>query len=112
MEDELTVSQGRLMRRGYTTGSCAAAAAKAAAAMLLSGEEFRQVKLDTPKGILLTLDVLDICRAPGSVSCAIRKDSGDDPDDTHGTLVYATVSRPDAQPPAEGYRQSLTASVE
>lgn len=112
MEDELTVSQGKLMRRGYTTGSCAAAAAKAAAAMLLSGEEFRQVKLDTPKGIALTLDVLDICRAPGFVSCAIRKDSGDDPDDTHGALVYATVSRPDAEPPAEEHMRPLTASVE
>lgn len=51
MESELVVSQGKLMHRGYTTGSCAAAASKAAAAMLFSGEETDSVKLDTPKGI-------------------------------------------------------------
>ena len=39
------------LQMGYTTGSCAAAAAKAAAEMLLSGEEIRQVRLLTPKGI-------------------------------------------------------------
>jgi cobalt-precorrin-5B (C1)-methyltransferase len=29
----------------------------------------------------------------GKASCAIRKDSGDDPDDTNGILVYATVEK-------------------
>src|SRR5699024_6704074 len=28
-----------------------------------------------------------------SVTCAIRKDSGDDPDDTNGILIYATVEK-------------------
>ena len=101
MEAEVVVSQGRLMRRGYTTGSCAAAASKAAAAMLFSGEEMDSVRLDTPKGITLTLDVLDILRGPGFVRCAIRKDSGDDPDDTDGTLVYASVSIPQAEIPED-----------
>ena len=30
---------------------------------------------------------------PGAVSCAVEKDSGDDPDVTRGTLVFAAVSR-------------------
>ena len=80
------------LRCGYTTGSCAAAAAKAAAAMLFSGEEVRQVSLMTPKGIELYLEVEEIQREPGVVSCAIRKDSGDDPDVTNGILVYAKVT--------------------
>ena len=101
MEQSVVVSQGRLMRRGYTTGSCAAAASKAAAVMLLSGEETDNVRLDTPKGIVLTLDVLDILRGPGFVRCAIRKDSGDDPDDTNGILIYATVSVLNANIPEE-----------
>lgn len=113
MDEELVVSQGRLMRRGYTTGSCAAAASKAAAVMLLSGEQTDTVKLETPKGITLTLEVLDILRGPGYVRCAIRKNSGDDPDDTNGTLVYSTVSRPDAAIPAEeACMQPQTPSVE
>ena len=113
MEQSVVVSQGKLMRRGYTTGSCAAAASKAAAVMLLSGEETDQVKLDTPKGIMLTLDVLDILRGPGFARCAIRKDSGDDPDDTNGTLIYATVSELQAKIPEEELvMQPRTASVE
>lgn len=113
MEQDVVVSQGKLMRRGYTTGSCAAAASKAAAVMLLSGEETDTIKLDTPKGITLTLDVLDILRGPGFARCAIRKDSGDDPDDTNGTLVYATVSSLHAGIPEEELvMQPRTASVE
>lgn len=113
MEQDIVVSQGKLMRRGYTTGSCAAAASKAAAVMLLSGEETDTIKLDTPKGITLTLDVLDILRGPGFARCAIRKDSGDDPDDTNGTLIYATVSSLHAGIPEEELvMQPHTASVE
>jgi cobalt-precorrin-5B (C1)-methyltransferase len=113
MEQDIVVSQGKLMRRGYTTGSCAAAASKAAAVMLLSGEETDTIKLDTPKGITLTLDVLDILRGPGFARCAIRKDSGDDPDDTNGTLIYATVSEQGAQIPEEEIvMRPQTASVE
>lgn len=113
MEQDVVVSQGKLMRRGYTTGSCAAAASKAAAVMLLSGEETDTIKLDTPKGITLTLDVLDILRGPGFARCAIRKDSGDDPDDTNGTLIYATVSSLHAGIPEEELvMQPHTASVE
>ena len=113
MEQNVVVSQGKLMRRGYTTGSCAAAASKSAAVMLLSGEETDTIKLDTPKGITLTLDVLDILRGPGFVRCAIRKDSGDDPDDTNGTLIYATVSFINARIPEEELvMQPQTASVE
>ncbi|MER2139741.1 MAG: cobalt-precorrin-5B (C(1))-methyltransferase CbiD, partial [Succiniclasticum sp.] len=113
MEQGVVVSQGKLMRQGYTTGSCAAAASKAAAVMLLSGEETDSIILDTPKGITLTLDVLDILRGPGFARCAIRKDSGDDPDDTNGTLVYATVSVMDAKiPKEEPMMQPQTASVE
>ena len=81
------------LRCGYTTGSCAAAAAKAAAAMLFSGEEVRQVSLMTPKGIELYLEVEEIQRENESVSCAIQKDSGDDPDVTNGIFVYAKVTK-------------------
>ena len=81
------------LRTGYTTGSCAAAAAKAAARMLLSGEEVRQVALMTPKQVMLYLDVEEISFGTESVRCAIRKDSGDDPDVTNGVLVYASVEK-------------------
>ena len=81
------------LRCGYTTGSCAAGAAKAAAKMLLSGETVSQITLMTPAGIPLTLDILELRLTDDCASCAIRKDSGDDPDITNGILIYATVCK-------------------
>lgn len=85
--------EGKRLRLGYTTGSCAAAAAKAAAWMLLTGRRKERVQIVTPKGVELDLQVLDTCIRPDRVSCAIEKDSGDDPDVTKGTHIVATVSR-------------------
>lgn len=84
---------GKLLRCGYTTGSCAAAAAKAAAYMLCTGERTDRVSIVTPSGEMLTLDVLDASLDGDSAVCAIKKDSGDDPDITNGMLVYARVTR-------------------
>lgn len=91
--EEFVYKNHKKLRYGYTTGSCAAAAAKAAATMLLSGREISYVELMTPKGVALHLEVLDIRREIDSVSCAIQKDGGDDPDVTNGILVYAKVQR-------------------
>ena len=91
--EEFVVKEGKRLRLGYTTGSCAAAAAKAAAWMLLTGREKTAVTLHTPKGMDLSLSVQDIRREEGAVSCAIVKDGGDDPDITAGALIYARVSR-------------------
>lgn len=91
MEAYIT-KDGKQLRLGYTTGSCAAAAAKAAAWMLLSGREKKQVSLQTPKGIPLQLEVQEITRGEHFVRCAIEKDGGDDPDVTKGALVFAQVT--------------------
>jgi cobalt-precorrin-5B (C1)-methyltransferase len=86
---EQTLSRnGRLLRYGVTTGSCAAAAAKAAL-MALLGQAPGRVRIRTPKGWTVDLDV-EYCRpADGGMLCAVRKDAGDDPDITHGMLVEA-----------------------
>ena len=77
------------MRYGFTTGSCAAAAAKAAAYMLLTGREKHEITITTPKGILYHARMEEISRTEHSVRCAVRKDGGDDPDITTGTLIFA-----------------------
>ena len=94
--EEFIEKDGKKLRFGYTTGSCAAAAAKAAAWMLLTRQRKETISLITPKGVALTLPVLDIAMEENRVSCAIRKDSGDDPDVTNGTLIYAEVTRREA----------------
>ena len=93
MMEQFIEKDGKQLRLGYTTGSCAAAAAKAAAWMLLTGQRKEQIQIHTPKGIVLDLQVLDIQMEENTVSCAIEKDSGDDPDVTKGTHIVATVSR-------------------
>ena len=91
--DQYVVKDGKKLRMGYTTGSCAAAAAKAAAWMLLTGKPLEKIRLLTPKGIPLELEVLEGEFSPEMARCAIRKDSGDDPDVTNGTLIFAEVRR-------------------
>ena len=92
IEGYYAIKDGKKLRFGYTTGSCAAAAAKAAAAMLTTGRELQAVDIMTPKGIPLNLEIEEIKREKNSVSCAVRKFSGDDPDVTDGVLVFAEVS--------------------
>lgn len=91
LEDYYIIKDGKKLRYGYTTGSCAAGAAGAAAAMLFSGQRLEQIDLLTPKGILLHLEIQDITIEDSEVRCAVRKDGGDDPDATHGLLIYAAV---------------------
>ena len=93
LEDYYVIRGNKKMRFGYTTGSCAAAACKGAAEILLGGKLQETVTLMTPKGILLTLELKDIQIETDKVTCAIRKDAGDDPDTTNGILVYATVEK-------------------
>ncbi len=80
------------MRYGFTTGSCAAAASKAAAYMLLTGQEKKIIRIETPKGIPFEATIEHIARSEHSVSCAVLKDGGDDPDITTGAFIYAKVS--------------------
>ncbi len=90
--EQYIVRDGKKLRLGYTTGSCAAAAARAAAWMLLTGRRRERINLITPKGMELDLELREITRSPGAVRCAVEKDAGDDPDVTGGTLVFAEVS--------------------
>jgi len=86
---------GRLLRCGYTTGSCAAAAARAATELLLTGKSPRSVFLTAPDGTALTLEVQKAHYTPERAVCAVRKDAGDDPDVTDGVLIYAAAQRQD-----------------
>ena len=81
----------KLLRCGYTTGTCAALGAAGAARLLLTGTEPESVALRTPKGIVVEVAPL-FCRKTGSgAECAIEKDGGDDVDVTTGLPVIAAV---------------------
>lgn len=88
---------GKNLRYGYTTGSCAAAAAQAATLLLLTNECPDKIKLNTPKGIDLILTPQDAKIENNVASCAITKDSGDDPDVTNGIRIFAYVKKTDKE---------------
>lgn len=83
------------LRKGFTTGSCAAAASKAAAFMLLSGLDKDEIEIITPSGISFKAKLHDIKRDEDSVSVSVIKDGGDDPDVTSGCHIVSKVSLSD-----------------
>lgn len=87
------VSKVKELRRGWTTGACAAAAAKAACAALLAREFPDPVQITLPGGAQPAFALATWQEGDGWASAGIVKDAGDDPDVTHGALVTATVRR-------------------
>lgn len=79
------------LRSGYTTGTCAAAVAKACVSMLLSKKKQHEILVETPQGQIFTLPLYEVDLGLDCATCAVRKDSGDDPDVSNGILIYATV---------------------
>ena len=92
IEGHYAMVDGKKLRFGYTTGTCAAAAAKGATLLLLTGQAPPSVRIHTPKGIDLTLPLEEAVREGQIARCAVRKFSGDDPDVTDGALICAAVS--------------------
>ena len=87
----------KLLRCGYTTGTCAALGAAGAARLLLTGHAPETVGLRTPKGIVVEVAPQFCRRTADGAECAIVKDGGDDVDATTGLPVVAAVAlRPDA----------------
>src|SRR3954467_9002362 len=83
----------RELRRGWTTGACAAAASRAAAEALLTRPLPHPVSVTLPHG---QQPVFALARAElkdGRATAGVTKDAGDDPDVTHGALILASVER-------------------
>jgi cobalt-precorrin-5B (C1)-methyltransferase len=80
------------LRRGWTTGACAAAAARAAFAGLLSGCFPDPVTIRLPRGQAPSFPLALAELGEGCARAGIVKDAGDDPDVTHGALIIAELA--------------------
>lgn len=107
------------LKTGFTTGTCAAAAAKAAAVFLLTGRRTEEVEVELPggsfcrqrmeiagggafqtepseitdAGALASLESDREGKRQSSGWFGVKKDAGDDPDVTHGAVIYAQAER-------------------
>lgn len=89
---EETPEQDQPLRSGYTTGSCATATSLAAARLLLSGDESDAVDIVLPKGQRVRMQLQFCRRNDDGAEAGTLKDAGDDPDVTHGALIFARVT--------------------
>ncbi len=95
MRDE-TPEAARPLRSGYTTGACATATSLVAARLLLAGMTSDVADIVLPKGKRVSLPLV-FCRfvngadGEAGAEAGTIKDAGDDPDVTHGALVFARV---------------------
>src|SRR4051812_44624855 len=83
---------GEGLRRGWTTGACAAAAARAAYVALVGGDFPDPVTIRLPGGQRPSFPLALKERGPAAARAGIVKDAGDDPDVTHGALVVAEAA--------------------
>src|SRR5271170_4683059 len=79
------------LRKGWTTGACAAAAARAAFEALHTGSFADTVTIRLPRGQRPSFALAACQLGPGRATAGIVKDAGDDPDVTHGALILALV---------------------
>ncbi len=84
------LEDGKILKRGYTTGTCATAASKAAA-LLFAGKEAKKVEVTTSAGIKVEMAV-ENADAEESIAC-VRVDSGDYKGDTFSGLLICARAR-------------------
>ncbi|MEK6727325.1 MAG: cobalt-precorrin-5B (C(1))-methyltransferase CbiD [Candidatus Omnitrophota bacterium] len=80
-----------ILRKGFTTGTCAQAATKGALIMLTQGKSVNSVEVTTPSGVKLRISLIEQELGDNFAGCAVIKDSGDDPDVTNGAKISAKV---------------------
>ena len=83
----------KTLRKGWTTGACAAAAAKAAFQGLLTGAIPRAARVALPRGQTPEFVIHRSALAGDRAEASIVKDAGDDPDVTHGVEIVSSVTR-------------------
>jgi cobalt-precorrin-5B (C1)-methyltransferase len=79
------------LRKGWTTGACAAVATSAAFRALHTGVFSRMVQITLPKGQTPSFELVQHELTKGGAIASVIKDAGDDPDVTHEAEIIAEV---------------------
>jgi len=89
---EESIEHKQPLRSGYTTGACATATSLAAANILLRGRKLQSAIITLPRGkrVVFTIERCKLINSYYSKASTI-KDAGDDPDVTHGAMVFTEI---------------------
>lgn len=88
---EKIIKQGKELKKGYTTGTCAAAAVTAGLIYFFNGIKKESVEVVLPKGEVLSININYIKEYSDYIESAVTKQSGDDPDVTNGIEIYVQI---------------------
>jgi len=84
---------GVTLRKGWTTGACAAGAAAAAWRAMITGGFQDTITLHLPRGDRPTFTLATKILSANFACAGIIKDAGDDPDVTHGLEIITDVQK-------------------
>lgn len=90
------MKETKKLRKGFTTGTCAAAGAKAAAQALFAGPLGKmrpcgKVPVTLPAGDVADIEVKGVLVSGNKAVATVIKDAGDDPDVTNGAEIVTEV---------------------
>jgi len=83
--------QPKKLKTGLTTGSCATACCVAAAHFLFSEHLLSTVSITLPKGKQVDMPITALNTVGKTCRAETIKDAGDDPDVTHGAVVFVEL---------------------
>lgn len=89
--EEFVFYNGKKLRKGYTTGSCATAAATAATAFLFDEEAFEEIQIELPNKENLLIPIAGLEATEDGCQAFVVKDGGDDVDATDGMMIGVKV---------------------
>lgn len=82
----------KILKSGYTTGSCSAAGVKASLEFLLNGKCEKNVCINSLTGEKINIPIKKLRKRKNFCTAVVEKYSGDDPDITNGIDICVKVS--------------------
>lgn len=81
----------KILKSGYTTGSCVSACVKAALISLIENQEIETAEIEALNGEILEIPIKKIRKRKNFCTAVVEKYSGDDPDVTNGIDICVKV---------------------
>lgn len=88
---EMVISKGKILKKGYTTGTCALAACKACLIYFFEKIKKESVEVKLPQGNILNIPVKSVIEYEDYIESTVVKESGDDPDVTNGIEIVVQI---------------------